>query len=134
LAEIESVKIAWLEVSDLLLLPEIESLLIAHFQPPFNKEYEVRFKPSGLTAASLPCATSFRKFTPTGWRLRALMAEKRITNQQLADRLQEITGKPRHRQTITRWRNADTMPLLDGKDLDALQQILECSRDDLLGD
>ena len=69
----------------------------------------------------------------TGWKLRSLMADRKITNQELADRLLKETGRPRHRQTITRWRNSDKMPLIDGDDLDALLKILECSRDDLLG-
>ena len=69
----------------------------------------------------------------TGWNLRVLMAEKRLTNQQVADGIGRIAGGKRHWKTVSRWRQMDEMPSINGKELDALLEILECTRDELLG-
>ena len=45
------------------------------------------------------------------WRLREIMARSRITNRELAQRLH------RHETSISRMKNSDTMPKMDGGDL-----------------
>jgi DNA-binding Xre family transcriptional regulator len=69
-----------------------------------------------------------------GWKLRQLMADRRVTNEEMADKITEITGRSRHWVTISRWRQADSMPKIDGQDLEAIIQVLNCTRDELLGE
>jgi DNA-binding Xre family transcriptional regulator len=71
---------------------------------------------------------------PTGWKLRQLMADRRVTNEELADKITELTGRSRHWTTVSRWRQADVMPKIDGYDLEAICQILECDQNELLDD
>jgi DNA-binding Xre family transcriptional regulator len=71
---------------------------------------------------------------PTGWKLRQLIADRKITNEEVATKLEEITKRKKHWTTISKWRQVDIMPKIDGVDLEALCQILECSRDELLGE
>lgn len=68
------------------------------------------------------------------WRLRQIMADKRITNQQLADKINAITGKNVHTVTISRWKNVDVMPKINGTELDAIVTALGVTRNELLGD
>jgi DNA-binding Xre family transcriptional regulator len=68
------------------------------------------------------------------WRLRQIMADKRITNQQLADKINAITGKKVHTVTISRWKNVDVMPKINGTELDAIIKALGVSRNELLGE
>ena len=52
------------------------------------------------------------------WRLRELMARGRITNRELAERLQK------HETSISRMKNSDTMPRMDGDELNSLCNAL----------
>lgn len=52
------------------------------------------------------------------WRLRELMARGRITNRELAERLQK------HETSISRMKNSDTMPRMDGDELNSLCNTL----------
>lgn len=70
----------------------------------------------------------------TGWKLRQIMADRKITNEEVSSQLETITGRRKHWTTISKWRQVDIMPKIDGIDLDALCQVLECSRDELLGE
>ena len=67
------------------------------------------------------------------WLLRQIMADRKLTNEQVASRLSEITQRNRHSVTISRWKQYDMMPKIDGIDLDALCAALGCTRDELLG-
>lgn len=70
----------------------------------------------------------------SSWKLRQIMADKKITNQELSKKLKAITGRETHPVTISRWKQVDIMPKIDGIDLDALIQALGVDRDTLLGD
>lgn len=52
------------------------------------------------------------------WRLRELMARGRITNRELAERLQK------HETSISRMKNSDSMPRMDGDELNSLCNAL----------
>jgi DNA-binding Xre family transcriptional regulator len=52
------------------------------------------------------------------WRLRELMARSRITNRELAQYLS------RHETSISRMKNSDTMPRMDGEELNSLCNAL----------
>jgi putative transcriptional regulator len=52
------------------------------------------------------------------WRLREIMARGRITNRELAQRLH------RHETSISRMKNSDTMPKMDGDELNILCNVL----------
>lgn len=52
------------------------------------------------------------------WRLREVMARGRITNRELADRLHK------HETSISRMKNSDTMPRMDGDELNSLCKAL----------
>ena len=69
----------------------------------------------------------------TGWKLRQIMADKKLGNQDVADALARLTGRNRHWTTISRWKQCDVMPKIDGIDLEALVKALGCTRDQLLG-
>jgi len=60
------------------------------------------------------------------WRLNVLMAERRMTNKDLGERI----GK--HEGSISRLRSRDDMPRLDGKELEALCSALGCGVCDLI--
>ena len=70
----------------------------------------------------------------SSWKLRQIMADKKITNQELSKKLKVITGRETHPVTISRWKQVDIMPKIDGIDLDALIQALGVDRGTLLGD
>jgi|GEM_PF-5425063 DNA-binding Xre family transcriptional regulator len=65
------------------------------------------------------------------WRLSLLMHDRGLKDEDVAERLGEITGKYRHPKTIARWRLAETKPKIDVDDFDALCQVLNCSRNEL---
>ena len=134
----QDANIAWLEISDSALLPEIESALIQWFKPPLNKEISglgVRTKSvNPLPMIPVNNKVSAYIFVPSVWRLRQIMADKKITNQELSERLKAITGRETHPVTISRWKQVDIMPKIDGIDLDGLVVALGVSRDVLLGD
>lgn len=67
------------------------------------------------------------------WKLRQIMADKKLSNEDVASRMRERTGRKTFWTTISRWKQLDAMPKIDGTDLDALVAALECKRDDLLG-
>lgn len=73
------------------------------------------------------------RLVPTRWKLRQIMADKKITNEELATRLRAATGRSTHWTTISRWKQVDVMPKIDGTDLDGLLYALQCTRDELLG-
>ncbi len=52
------------------------------------------------------------------WRLREVMARGRITNRELAERLQK------HETSISRMKNSDVMPRMDGDELNSLCNAL----------
>lgn len=52
------------------------------------------------------------------WRLREIMARGRITNRELAQRLHK------HETSISRMKNSDTMPKMDGAELNSLCKAL----------
>lgn len=52
------------------------------------------------------------------WRLREIMARGRITNRELAQRFH------RHETSISRMKNSDTMPKMDGDELNSLCNVL----------
>lgn len=54
------------------------------------------------------------------WRLNILMAERRLTNKELGGRI----GK--HEVSVSRMRARDDMPRLDGGELEALCNALNC--------
>lgn len=60
------------------------------------------------------------------WRLNILMAERRLTNKELGDRI----GK--HEVSVSRMRARDDMPRLDGAELDVLCGALNCRVCDLI--
>lgn len=62
------------------------------------------------------------------WKLREVMARKKITNEYIG------TAMSKHPGTISRWRSADKMPSLSGEELEALCHILQCSLFDLLSE
>lgn len=61
------------------------------------------------------------------WKLRQLMADRRIGNGELA----EAVGV--HTNTIYRWRMVDEMPKINGEELERLCRALNCSVGQLLG-
>jgi putative transcriptional regulator len=61
------------------------------------------------------------------WKLRQLMADKRIGNIELANSLGV------HPNTISRWRTVDEMPKVSGAEIDGICKALGCSVADLLG-
>lgn len=65
------------------------------------------------------------------WRLSLLMHDRGLKDEDVAERLKEITGKSRHPKTIARWRLANSKPKIDIEDFDALCQLLRCTRDEL---
>ncbi len=73
------------------------------------------------------------RLVPTRWKLRQIMADKKMTNEEVATRLRAATGRNTHWTTISRWKQADVMPKIDGVDLDGLLYALKCTRDELLG-
>ena len=60
------------------------------------------------------------------------MAGNKMTNENVASGMRNITGRNTHWTTISRWKGVDIMPKIDGVDLDALIQVLDCTRDELL--
>ena len=73
---------------------------------------------------------------PIGWKLRQLMADRRLTNEEVAEKITQLTerSRPLHWTTVSKWRQVDVMPKIDGYDLEALCLILECDRSELLGE
>lgn len=61
------------------------------------------------------------------WKLRQLMAQKRIGNTDLAKSLNV------HPNTISRWKQADEMPKISGAEIDGICDVLGCSVAQLLG-
>jgi DNA-binding Xre family transcriptional regulator len=68
------------------------------------------------------------------WNLRQLMADRKLTNEEVAANLRQLTGKETHWTTVSRWKSRDIMPAIDGSMLDALCTTLKCKRKELLGD
>lgn len=62
------------------------------------------------------------------WKLRALMADRRITNAELS----KMVGL--HVNTISKWKNSNEMPRISGPEIDKLCEALKCSVFDLLGE
>jgi putative transcriptional regulator len=60
------------------------------------------------------------------WRLRELMARKRITNEELAEKLGI------NRVSVSRLKNTDTMPRINGDTLNQICLALEVTPADLL--
>ena len=60
------------------------------------------------------------------WKLREVMARKKVTNRALAKSL------GMHEGSISRLKGLDEMPQIDGKTLSKLCQILDCSLFDLI--
>jgi DNA-binding Xre family transcriptional regulator len=128
LVAICGVKIIWLEISEVSLLPEIETALIEWFNPPLNG---VQHGYGTTKQPRLPALTTL--LNRSVWKLRQIMADKKLSNEEVASRMRERTGRKTFWTTISRWKQLDVMPKIDGTDLDALVAALECKRDDLLG-
>ncbi len=60
------------------------------------------------------------------WRLREVMARDRVTNRELAERLGV------HETSVSRLKTSDTMPRIDGEQLEKLCRALKCTPSDLL--
>ncbi len=60
------------------------------------------------------------------WRLREMMARKKVTNRELASYLQV------HETTIARMKSPDVMPKIDGNTLSLICKYLDCDISDLL--
>ncbi len=60
------------------------------------------------------------------WRLREVMARKKVTNRELA----HLLGV--HETSISRLKTSDTMPRIDGNTLERLCDALNCTPEDLL--
>ncbi len=60
------------------------------------------------------------------WRLREVMARRKMTNRELA----QILGV--HETSISRLKSSDTMPRIDGNTLERLCEALMCTPEDLL--
>jgi len=60
------------------------------------------------------------------WRLREIMAAKRITNRKLAAMVDM------HEVTISKLKTVDTMPRIDGESLEKILKALDCKLTDLL--
>ncbi|HEY9748539.1 MAG TPA: helix-turn-helix domain-containing protein, partial [Allocoleopsis sp.] len=95
-AEFDGAKIAWIEISDCSLLPEIEFALIEYFRPPLNRS-------PGL--APLPESDT------SGYQVAALRKRRNLTQRQVAEVLgvtdQAISnwerGRVDFRMTATQW-------------------------------
>ena len=62
------------------------------------------------------------------WKLRAIMADRQITNSDLAHKV------GLHVNTISKWKNMNEMPKISGPELDELCTALKCTVMDLLGE
>jgi putative transcriptional regulator len=62
------------------------------------------------------------------WKLRAIMADRQITNAELAHKV------GLHVNTISKWKNVNEMPRISGSELDELCAALKCTVLDLLGE
>lgn len=60
------------------------------------------------------------------WKLREVMARKKVTNRDLA----QAIGI--HEGSVSRLKSADEMPRIDGKTLEQLCQVLNCELSDLI--
>lgn len=60
------------------------------------------------------------------WKLREVMARKKVTNRALAKAMDM------HQGSISRLKSADEMPRVDGKTLDRLCEALDCVLEDLI--
>jgi len=60
------------------------------------------------------------------WKLRELMARKKVTNRALADAMKM------HEGSISRLKAVDEMPKTDGKTLSKLCDSLQCQLDELI--
>jgi DNA-binding Xre family transcriptional regulator len=60
----------------------------------------------------------YRHMATIQWRLKEIMQTRRITIQALADELGV------HRTTIIRWRDANTLPAIDGEQVDIIADAL----------
>lgn len=102
LEQMDSVRLAWLEVSEPILLPAIESALIEYFEPFLNERPIYQLSPQPQS-----------KY-PIRWRLRVLMAEKNISNKELA----EISGL--HRVTISKLKGVDELGQINGETINSV--------------
>lgn len=62
------------------------------------------------------------------WKLRAIMADRHMTNERLAELVKV------HVNTISKWKNANEMPKISGSEIDGLCGALNCTVFDLLGE
>jgi DNA-binding Xre family transcriptional regulator len=130
--------ISWLEVSDPLLLDGIERALIDYFCPRLNGTDVIRetkrlpihdLPPIELEEPNEPIEDIGKKpdARQVAWKLRQLMAHKRIGNADLAKHLGV------HPNTVSRWKQADEMPKVSGAEIDGICGLLDCSVSQLLG-
>lgn len=82
-----NIRIAWLEVSDLKLLPAIEQALIDWFNPKLNKSRNSNDSKSSIK-----------------WRLAVLMADREVDYKQLANMTRM------HHVTVSKHKNMRVMP------------------------
>ena len=116
-----NVSIAYLEVSEPSLLSEIEWALIEYFHPPLNglTRKPSRVKPKAeLAKLSQVRVKNFNQKTSIKWKLSEVMARHRIKGSDLANRLQISNN------AVSKLKNAQTMPRIDGERLNALCNAL----------
>ena len=61
------------------------------------------------------------------WKLRQLMADRQVSNIELADAVKV------HANTISRWKTANEMPKISGHEIDLICRALNCTTAQLLG-
>ena len=67
------------------------------------------------------------------WNLAAIMADRRISDEELATRLGQLTGRAPHPKTVYKWKTATERPNIRLDHWDALPLVLNCSHADLIG-
>ncbi|MBP0016900.1 MAG: GIY-YIG nuclease family protein [Cyanobacteria bacterium SBLK] len=110
LEEIGKIKIAYLKISDVDLLPAIEDALIVWFNPLLNNVRLPSIKPQKEPierVIEMPVTT-------IRWKLNEVMAHHRVKGSDLAGLLQLSDN------AVSNLRNAETMPRIDGKRLGEL--------------
>jgi DNA-binding Xre family transcriptional regulator len=123
-AQMEDVRIAWIAINDAILLPLVEKALIAHFSPPLNGS-RVPVEPR-IPSVKLILGDSKKSPTRIKWNLRQLMADRRVSNKDLAEAMDV------HSSAVSRMKLLDSMPRLDGRDLMAICTKLNCRLTELL--
>lgn len=108
LAKLSGVRIAWLQMSDSILLPSVETALIEFFQPKLNR----------------PATKKKKEYNPKT-ALIALRKRANLTQRQVAKEM-EVTV-----QSVSNWETGLSEPLLTLKQTLTLCRVLQCSLEEL---